>query len=137
MRAAELEALRRLAEARKAADLAALERLLGERRDCEAEIAAVTVARKVEMAEPLGAAPPELLAARLRWGEGRIAELGRRIGVLDALIKAARAAAAQSLGKDEALGELSDRAKREMARTRATRAERDAPPPEERRADFE
>lgn len=137
MRAAELEALRRLAEARRASDLAALERLLAERRACAAEIEAVIATRAMELAQPLGHAPPEVLAARLRWAEQRVAALRDRARELDERIVAARAAAAISLGKDEALGQLRDRAAREAAQLRASRAERDTPPPGERRAEFE
>jgi hypothetical protein len=132
-----LEALRRLAEARKSADLAALEKLLGARRDCVAEIEAVRAGRATELAAPLGVAPPEALAARLLWAERRIAEVEGRIRALDQRIAAARAAAVISLGKDQALGALRDRAAREAARLRIARHERDAPPPEERREDFE
>ena len=137
MTPARLEALRRLAEARGTATLAALERLLGSRRECAAEIEALRATRAREAAAPLGAAPPEALAARLRWVEAREAELRARLGALERRIGRAREAAALSLGKDRALGALRDRAAREAARLRVTRAERDAPPPEERREDFE
>lgn len=131
-----LEALRRVAEARKATGLAALEALLGARRACEAEIGALRAARTAEDADPL-AAPPEALAARMRWTDHRIAEIRRGIDELDRRIAAARAALAISLGKDMALTELRDRAAREAHRLRATREDRDAPPPGGRRGDWE
>ena len=132
-----LEALRRLAEARKAADLAALEKLLGMRRDRLAEIEALRATQAREGAAPLGATPPEALAARLRWADARTAELRGELDALEPRIRLAREAAAVSLGKDRALGELRDGAAREAARLRIARQERDAPPPGERRDEFE
>lgn len=137
MTPAEFEALRRLAEARKTADLAALEQLAAARRDCVAEIESLATIRAAEQAEPFGATPPDRLAARLAWAELRKTELRARIADLDQRIARARAVAAVSLGKDKALGDLRDRAAREAAFARASRRERDAPPPEERRDDFE
>ncbi|PZQ52370.1 MAG: hypothetical protein DI556_01555 [Rhodovulum sulfidophilum] len=137
MTPAALEALRRLAEARKAADLAALERLRAARRDCAAGVAAVLSTRAAELAAPLDSALAEALAARLRWADQRLAALRGELRALDQRIAEARAAAAVSLGKDRALGALGDAAARERARLRAARLERDAPPPGERRDDWE
>ncbi|TPE52502.1 hypothetical protein [Amaricoccus solimangrovi] len=130
----QLEALRKLAEARGRADLAALEGLLRARRECAAEAESIRAARAAEDALPLGACPPELLGARGRWADHRIAELDARMAELDQRIDAARGRAAVSLGKDEALRALRDRALGEAARLRDARRERDAPPPEERPA---
>ena len=137
MTPAEFEALRRLAEARKTADLAALEKLAAARREALAEMEQLRATRAAEGAAPLGALPPDRLALRLVFAERREAELRARVAELDQRISRARAVAAVSLGKDQALGDLRDRAAREAARARATRRERDAPPPEERRDDFE
>lgn len=131
-----LEAIRRLAEARKAADLATLEKLLRAERDCVAEIEAIRATRAAELAEPFGARPPGALEARLRWADQRMAEVSHHLTELGERIRAARAAAAVSLGKDKALGELRDRAAREAARLRLARAERETPPGEGRRGDL-
>ncbi len=127
MTPAALRDLRRLMDARKARDLARLDRLMSEDRRLEGEIAALAATGARDLAE--GALPLAEQGRRLAWAaaRARAAELRRR--ALAGEIRAARAAAVQSLGKHEALGHLSDRADRETAQRRAARAEREAPPP--------
>lgn len=124
-------ALRRLmavVEARKARDLAALERLVAEDRQLEAEVAELrrTAARDADAAEAL---PPGRQAVRLAWADRRIRAARIRQAALAEQIRAARAAAAQSLGKHRSLETLADRADRDAAHARDARAEREAPPP--------
>jgi hypothetical protein len=120
--------LARLADARKARDLARLDRLLAEDRRLADEIAALaaTGARDLAAGAPLPLAQQGL---RLAWAERHIAAARRRRAELIAAIRAARAAAAQSLGKHRALEQLTERADRAASQARAARAEREAPPP--------
>lgn len=129
MTPAALRQLMTLVEARKARDLAALDRLLHEDRRLVEEIAELrrTGTRDAESGDTL---PPERQALRLAWADRRIraAEI-RRVALAEA-IRTARAAAALSLGKHKSLETLADRADRTAAQAKAARAEREAPPPE-------
>jgi hypothetical protein len=117
-----------LVEARKARDLAALDRLLGEARRLETEIAELgrTAVRDAEAGVAL---PPERQALRLLWADQRIRAARRRQAALAEAIRIARAAAAQSFGKHRSLETLAERADRAVAQAREARAEREAPPP--------
>jgi hypothetical protein len=123
-----------LIEARKARDLAALDRLLAEDRRLAAEVSEL---RRVGTrdAESGGELPPERQAVRLAWADQRIRAARRRQAELADAIRAARAAAAQSLGKHRSLETLVDRADRAVGQAREARAEREAPPPALRRGD--
>ena len=128
MTPAALARLAGLVEARKARDLARLEGLVAEDRRLAAEIAALAATSARDLAE----APDMSLAQqglRTRWAEARIALARVRRAELAAGIRAARAAAVQSLGKHRALEDLAARADLDVRRTRAARAEREAPPP--------
>jgi hypothetical protein len=124
---AALRELMTLVEARKARDLAELDRLLGEERRLHAEIAELR-RTAVRDAEDGGALPPERQALRLVWADQRIRAARRRLAVLGDAIRAARAAAAQSLGKHKSLETLAERADRSVEQARAARAEREMPP---------
>lgn len=126
---AELAALARLAEARRAGALARLDALMAEMRACEAEIAERRSTATRDLAEGGEGLPLAQQALRLTWAEQRIAQARRRLAVLAPEIAAARAAAVQALGKHEALEKLTERAELDALRLRITRAERDAPPP--------
>jgi hypothetical protein len=125
---AALRRLTTLVEARRARDLAHLDRLLGEARRLEAEIAELrrTAARDAEDGVAL---PPERQAVRLVWADQRMRTARRRLAGLADAIRAARAVAAQSLGKHRSLETLADRADRAAVQAREARAEREAPPP--------
>jgi hypothetical protein len=125
---AALRALVTLVDARRARDLAALDRLLAEDRRLAAEIAelARTAVRDAAAGEAL---PPERQALRLAWAEQRIRAARRRQGELAAAIREARAAAARSLGKHRSLETLAERAERAAGQALDARAEREAPPP--------
>ena len=117
MTPAALRDLLRLMDARKARDLARLDRLLTEDRRLAEDIAALAATASRDRAEgPLAARragpPPRLAAARIRAAERRRAPARRRI-------RAARAEAVQSLGKHKALEHLTDRADRAAAHQRA------------------
>ncbi len=129
MTPAQLRELIRLAEARKAGDLARLDALLTEARACEAEIedAGRTAVEDLAAAAEM---PMAQLALRQVWADQRVAQARRRLATLAPRVAAARAAAVQSLGKHAALEKLVDHADRAAAHTRAARAERDAPPPQ-------
>jgi hypothetical protein len=124
---AALRGLTTLVEARKARDLAALDRLLAEGRRLEAEIAEL---RRIAAgdAEAGVALPPERHAVRLVWADQRIRAARQRQAALAETIRAARAVAAQSLGKHRSLETLAERADRAVAQAREARAEREAPP---------
>jgi hypothetical protein len=124
---ARLRELAGLVEARKARDLARLEALIAEDRRLEAEIAHLsgTAARDLETGI---AVPLAQQAVRQSWADQRIRAARRRRAELAAGIRAARAAAVQSLGKHESLGSLVARADRVAALANAARAEREAPP---------
>ena len=124
-------ALRRLAgliEARKARDLAQLERLLAEDRRLAAELAELAATAARDHSED-AAVPLTQQGVRLRWADQRIRAAHRRRAELAAGIRAARTVAARSLGKHEALGHLVDKADRAAMHLRAARIEREAPPP--------
>ncbi len=126
---ARLRALAQLVEARKARDLAKLDALMAEDRRLAAEMAdlARTPTRDAETGGT--ALPLDRQAARLAWVDRRMAALRKARAALQAPIAAARAAAVQSLGKNEALDHLVTRETRAAAQRREARAEREAPPP--------
>ncbi len=122
-----LRRLMTLVEARRARDLATLDRLLGEARRLDAEVAELrrTPARDAEDGAEL---PPERQALRLAWAEQRIRAARRRQAALAEAIRTARATAAVSLGKHKSLETLVERADRSVELARSARAEREAPP---------
>jgi hypothetical protein len=125
---AALRRLLALVAVRKARDLARLDRLAAEDRRLAAEIAVLAATPSRDAA---GSGPPLPLgrqAARQAWADAGIRAARRRREALQAEIRAARAAAVQSLGKHEALAALAARAERAVAQTGAARAEREAPP---------
>jgi hypothetical protein len=122
----------RLMDARKARDLARLDRLLTEDRRLAEEIAALAATGTRDLAE--GPLPLAEQGRRLAWAAARGRAAARRREALAAEIRAARAEAVQSLGKQKALEHLTDRADRDVLERRAARAEREAPPPEKPRA---
>jgi hypothetical protein len=132
MTPAALRALLTLVDARRARDIAALDRLLAEDRRLTAEIAelARTAARDAAGGETL---PPEQQGLRLAWADQRIRAARRRRAELAVAIHGARAVAARSLGKHRSLETLAERADRAVRHTRDARAEREAPPPTGRR----
>jgi hypothetical protein len=128
MTPAALAALLRLMQARKSRDFARLDRLLAEERALADEIAALAALPARDFAED-PAQSPALQARRLAWAAQRIRLAERRRATLADDIRAARATAAQSLGKHRSLETLADRAERAAMQARAARAEREAPPP--------
>ena len=127
MTPAALRQLMSLVEARKARDLAALDRLLGEHRRLETEVAELRRTAEADAAAP-ETLPPERQALRFVWADRRIRAARIRQAALAGAIRAARAAAAQSLGKHRSLESLVERADRAVVQARAARAEREAPP---------
>lgn len=127
MTPAALRELMRLMDARKARDLARLDRLLSEDRRMADEIAGLASTGSRDLAE--GPLPLPEQGRRLAWAAARIRAAERRRRQLAGEIRAARAEAVQSLGRHEALGHLTDRADRAVLRQREARAEREAPPP--------
>ena len=117
-----------LVDARKARDLARLDGLLAEDRRLAAEVEHLAATATLDLAsgEPL---PPAQQGLRLAWADQRIRAIRRRRAELAAGIRAARTAAAQSLGKHRSLEHLVDRADRAALQLRAARAEREAAPP--------
>jgi hypothetical protein len=128
MTPAGLAALLRLMEARRSRDLARLDRLLAEERALADEIAALAALPARDLAEDPAQSPAQQ-ARRLAWAAQRIRLAERRRAALADAIRAARAAAAQSLGKHKSLEMLADRAGRAALLARDARAEREAPPP--------
>ena len=126
MTPAALRQLGGLMEARKARDLARLERLVAEDRALAEEIAALARVAAEDAASGLSL-PPDRQAARLAWVDQRTLLAERRRAALCPVIAAARAAAVQSLGREVALDHLASAADRENARARTARAEREAP----------
>lgn len=126
--AARLRALASLVEARKARDLAQLDSLMAEDRRLAAEMDDLARTPTRDAAEGGTALPHDRQAARLTWMERRMTALAEARAALRTPIAAARAAAIQSLGKNEALDHLVDRETRAAAQRRAARAEREAPP---------
>jgi hypothetical protein len=122
-----LRELARLMDARKARDLARLDRLLSEDRRLGEEIAALAATARRDMAEGPPLPLPEQ-GRRLAWAAARTRAAERRRMTLAAEIRAARAVAVQSLGKHRALEHLTDRADRAAVQIRDARAEREAPP---------
>jgi hypothetical protein len=127
MTPAALRRLTGLAEARRARDLARLDSLLRRDRALKEEIAALATALERDGASgtPL---PPAQQGLREAWVDQRIRAAERQRAALAASIAAARAAAAQSLGKHRALEDLVERGEREAQHQREARAEREAPP---------
>jgi hypothetical protein len=127
MTPAELRDLGHLMEARRARDLAWLERLMTEARALEAELAtlAATAASDVASGETL---PPDRQAARLAWIDRQLTIVRRRRAELAGEIDRARAAAVQSLGREKALDRVAEVAIRTEASRKTARTEREAPP---------
>lgn len=124
-----LRGLLQLAEARKARDLARLEAALSADRAFTAEIAEAMGALGRDAADL--SAPPlpfAQAAARDAWVDQRIRAARRGRAALVPVIAAARAEAAQSLGKHSALEHMLERAEAEAKALRLSRTERDAPP---------
>jgi hypothetical protein len=127
MTPAALRQLTRLAEARKARDLARLEGLLIRERQLAAEISALSGTLARDLATGI-ALPPAQQALRQAWVEQRIRAAERQRTALAAGIVAARAEAVQSLGKHRALEHLVERGDRIALQHDLARAEREAPP---------
>ena len=127
MTPAALRGLLGLMEARKARDLARLDRLLTEDRRLADEIATLAATPGRDMADGPPLPLPEQ-GRRLAWAAARIRAAERRRRALAAEIRAARAEAVQSLGKHKALEHLTGRADRAAIQLREARAEREAPP---------
>lgn len=127
MTPAELRDLGHLMEARRARDLARLERLMTEARALEAELAtlAATAASDEASGETL---PPDRQAARLAWIDRQLTIVRRRRAELAGEIDRARAAAVQSLGREKALDRVAEVAIRTEASRKTARTEREAPP---------
>jgi len=125
-----LRELMALADARKARDLARLDRLFGVARGLDAAAAAAAAAPRRDHADGgYAGAPMALQGTRQVWADHRVAEARRAQAALAPEIAAARAAAVQSLGKHAALVHLLARAERDAAAQLDARAERDAPSP--------
>ena len=127
MTSAALTDLLRLMDARKARDLARLDRLLTEDRRLAEDIAALAATGSRDLAE--GALPLAQQGRRLAWAAARIQAAENRRRQLAGEIREARAEAVQSLGKHKALAHLTDRAVRAAVQRREARAEREGPPP--------
>lgn len=125
MSGARLRALLGLAEARKARDLAALERLVAEDRRLAAELEGLAGLHARDRAE--GEVPLPVLERRLRWAEARRAAIREMRAALAPRIAAARAAAALALGKREALDRLAARAEAEAKARLEAREELERP----------
>jgi hypothetical protein len=128
MDAETLRRLGRLAEVGRARDLARLEALMSRDRALEREIRTLAATGSLDLASGFAALPPAQQGLRHAWATQRIAEARRSRAALAPEIAAARAAAARSLGRHEALETLADRAGREDAARRASRAEMDGSP---------
>jgi hypothetical protein len=127
MTPAALRQLTRLAEARKARDLARLEGLLIRERQLAAEISALSGTLARDLATGI-ALPPAQQALRLAWVAQRIRAAERQRTALAAGFVAARAEAVQSLGKHRALEHLVERGDRIAFQHDLARAEREAQP---------
>ena len=127
MNPAALRRLTGLAEARRARDLARLDRLLARARELEAEVAslATTLARDRETGVPL---PLPQQALRQSWVDQRTRAVLRQRAALVPAIAAARAEAVQSLGKHLALEKLVERGEHDARQQLIARAEREALP---------
>lgn len=130
MTPAMLRQLLALTEARKACALAQFDALLAEDRRLVAEIAEMGGVALRDMAEAAASTPFAQQALRQAWADQRRAQATRRRSALAGELQAARAAAARSLGKHEALARLVEAAERAARLARAARAEREAPPAE-------
>ena len=123
-----LRRLGRLAEVRKARDLARLEALMNRDRALEQEIRTLGATGSLDLASGFAALPPAQQGLRQAWATHRITGARKARAALAPEIAAARAAATVSLGKHEALGTLAERAEREAAALRAARAEAEGMP---------
>ncbi len=119
--------LLRLAEARRSGDLARLEALLAEDRALERERLSAGATPRLDLADGAAQTPFAQQALRLAWAQTRLQRVLRRRADLAVEIAAARAQAAQSLGRHEALEHLRDRAADQERRARAARADRETP----------
>lgn len=126
MTSADLRRLAGLLEARKARDLARLDRLLAEDRRLAAEVA--ELARTGVRDSEAGGLPLAQQGLRQTWADQHIQAARRRRSELVPEIRRARAAAAQSLGKHRALDELTEKAERARIQERIARAEREEVP---------
>lgn len=126
-----LRQLLEVAEARKSRDLARLDALNAQARGCEAEAQEAARLGSADMAEAaIAEVPLAFQGLRMAYAEHLISAAEQRLKALQPEIEAARATAAESFGKHAALARMIEDAERERAHLRATRAERDAPPPE-------
>lgn len=129
MTPAMLRELLRIAEARKARDLAVLEGLLAQDRALEEEIADLAGTHARDWADgAAGLVPLAQQGLRLAWADARIAQAKDRRTALAVKIAQARHAATQSLGKHSALEHLLEETEAAAGHLRAARSERDAPP---------
>lgn len=136
MTPARLRDLMKVVEARKTRDLAQLEALQARARGLEAEIEEARSLHARDAAEAgLAQVPFAFVGLRLKLADHLVAQAERRRAELQPEIEAARAQAAESLGKHSALEKLLENTEREQAALRLTRAERDAPPAEARSED--
>jgi hypothetical protein len=131
-----LRALTGLAEARRARDLARLDNLLARNRALDAEIAALAAALQHYRAAGFPLPPPQQ-GLRQAWVDQRLRAARRQRAALAAGIAAARAEAAQSLGKHQAFENLVERSDRAVRQQRHARAERETPPPAAARPDWQ
>ncbi len=122
-----LTGLLRLAEARRSGDLARLEALLAEERALERERLAAGATPRLDLADGAAQTPFAQQALRLAWAQARLERVLRRRAELAVEIAAARAQAAQSLGRHEALEHLRERAADHERRARDARVERETP----------
>ncbi len=130
MTPAMLRQLLEASEARKTRDLARLDALNVQVRGCDAEAAEAARVAATDMADAANAdLPLAFQGLRMTYADQRIAAAERRRRELEPEVEAARATAAESFGKHQALERMLDEAERERAYLRAARAERDAPPP--------
>ena len=128
MTPAALRQLMTLVEARKARDLAALDRLLAEDRRLAAEVAELrrTAARDAEAGDAL---PPERQALRLVWADQRIRAARLRQAALAETIRPRAPPPPRASASTGASRRWSSAPTAPSAHARDARAEREAPPP--------
>ncbi|MEM8569733.1 MAG: hypothetical protein AAGG56_02390 [Pseudomonadota bacterium] len=127
MRPDQLVQLTALAEARKARDLAELEAIVAEDRKLADAIEAYTKAPSQDLADS-AEIPFNQMARRLEWADQNIALARQKRAELASRIEELRKRAAVSLGKHEALTQLTKRSLRQREEQSAARTEREAPP---------
>ena len=126
MTPAALQRLGKLMEARKARDLAHLEQLVAEERRLRGELDTLAATPRVE-AESGETLPPDRQAVRLAWIDRQATLLRERLALLAPQIARARAAAVQSLGREQALERLARNAATVERSIRSAREEREMP----------